>query len=305
MVPKTMKRTCLLVFPGCSQEFPGEDLACSKEFVMADLGQGQPISEVITFYFLLFQILETYGCKNHNFVSEKHRKTKYFVKSNLIYLENLIFSVPISGMGMGGDPRLEMRNDPRMMMHGDPRMGHGGPRMMFGCRPRRWMFRHMMQNAASSEDENTVSEGEEHQGTTTTKARGEKMREQRKEFSKMAREMGWFPRRWGFPQSDSDAEKSDDAGKRDPVQQEAVKLSREEVCERHEKMREEMRGKRQRFCELVRETGVYPWMFKALAQELYGSKKSDDATESAENPQEEEMMDEEPKKMTENKEKFL
>ena len=77
---------------------------------------------------------------------------------------------------MGGDPRLEMRNDPRMMMHGDPRMGHGDPRMMFGCRPRRWMFRHMMRNAASSEDENIVSEGEEHQGTTTTKARREKMR---------------------------------------------------------------------------------------------------------------------------------
>ena len=163
----------------------------------------------------------------------------------------------------------------------------------------------MMRNAASSEDENTVSEGEEHQGTTTTKARREKMREQRKEFRKMAREMGWFPRRWGFPQSDSDAEKSDDASERDPVQQEAVKMSREEVRERREKMREEMRGKRQRFCELVRETGVYPWMFKVLAQELYGSKKSDDATESAENSQEEEMMDEEQKKITENKEKFL
>ena len=121
----------------------------------------------------------------------------------------------------------------------------------------------------------------------------------------MAREMGWFPRRWGFTQSDSDAEKSDDAGERDPVQQEAVKMSREEVRERREKMRGEMRGKRQRFRELVRETGVYPWMFKALAQELCGSKKSDDATESAENPQEEEMMDEEQKKMTENKEKFL
>ena len=205
---------------------------------------------------------------------------------------------------MGGDPRLEMHNDPRMMMHGDPRMGQGDLRMMFGCRPRGWMFRHMMQNAASSEDENTVSEGGEHQ-SITTKARREKMREQRKEFRKMAREMGWFPRRWGFPQSDSDAEKSDDAGERDLVQQEALAMSREEVRERREKMREEMRGKRQTFRKLVREIGVYPWMFKALAQELYGSKKSDDATKSVEKPQEEEMVDEEQKKLTENKEKFL
>ena len=56
---------------------------------------------------------------------------------------------------------MNMHGDPRMMMYGDPRMGHGDPRMMFGCRPRRWMFRHMMQNAASSEVEKSASDREE------------------------------------------------------------------------------------------------------------------------------------------------
>ena len=202
---------------------------------------------------------------------------------------------------MGGDPRIEMYCDPRMMMRGDPRMGHSDPRIMFGCRPRRWMFRHMMMNSASSEDENTVSESEEHQDTST-KARREKIREERKEFRKMAREMGWFPRRCGFPQSDSDAEKSDDAGERDGVQRAAWEINREEVRERWKQMREEMHGKRQQFHKFVRETGVHPWMFKTLAQELYGCKKSEAAAERVEKPKDEEMADEEQQKM---KEKFL
>ena len=111
-----------------------------------------------------------------------------------------------------------MHGDPRMMMHGDPRMGHGDPRMMFGCRPRWWMFRHMMQNAASSEDEKSASDREEKANKRC------QMREKRQKFRRVVQEMGvhpWMCRMLAYQMYGKKAGSGDrgDTGSRNPRQE--------------------------------------------------------------------------------------
>lgn len=187
-----------------------------------------------------------------------------------------------------GDPRMG-HGDPGMG-HGDPRMGHGHPRMMFGV-PRLWMFQHSM----NSEEDKSTSEGESESACT----RRQRCREQRKAFRKMAREMGWFPRRWGFPESESKAEKSDG-----DAQEGAI--SREEMRERREKVHKAKREKRMKFREVVQEIGIRPWMFRILVQEIYGKKSDVMETTQKEAENTDEMVDDvQKKKKNERKEKYL
>ncbi len=199
-----------------------------------------------------------------------------------------------AGMGRHGPPP----------MFGDPRMHHGG--MWRFPPPPPPMMMMMRQRLPSSSDDNTASEGEgQGQESGACARRRHVTREERKEFRKMAREMGWHPRRWGRGFLQSDSEPEPEAEEKENPEEKKSPEEMKEMKEKLEKMWKEMQEKRIKFREVVQELGVRPWMFKLLAQQIYGAKSEETAT-----PMEEEAADatEDPKEKEtkmKKKEKYL
>ena len=139
---------------------------------------------------------------------------------------------------------MSMHDDPRMM-YVDPRMGHGDLGMMFGCRPRRWMFRHMIRNAASSEDEKSASECEEKMNKRC------QMREKRQKFRRAVQEMGVHP--WMFRML--------------AYQMYGQKTGSGDKEAQEEEIPGKKMEKKERFLQILKDLGTYPWMFRILANQ--------------------------------------
>ncbi len=130
----------------------------------------------------------------------------------------------------------------------------------------------MMQNPAASEDEGQRCAEGQGQGGCARWRRAS--REQRKEWRKRAREMGWFPGRWrSMSQSDSETEKSGPSDNERAMEQGETPAEQDGA----KKMRGQMQEKRTKLRELIRDLdGVHPWMFRVLAQQIYGTKADQD-----------------------------
>ena len=107
------------------------------------------------------------------------------------------------------------------------------------------MFRHMMRNAASSEDEKSGSDFEEKMNKRF------QMREKRQKFRRAVQEMGvhpWMFRMLAYQMYGKKAEGGDQEAQE-------VEISGKET------------EKKERFLQVLKELGTYPWMFRVLANQ--------------------------------------